>query len=171
MVIGVRFFAISRALSRYCERLVGHDTTLRSLADLRVKVFERLEALAPAGIPAFRRGDLLERLVGDVDALRICSCESSRRTPPLSSSAVRRPSFVWYVLPAAGVVVAVAFFAAAVVVPRFLHCSPVVAKPGNRRHAVSWTPTSWTSSRGHESWSRSVLPKPRCSGWLRQMPS
>ena len=67
-IIGVRFFAVSRGLCRYGERLVGHDTALRVLADLRVRVYERLEALAPAGLPAFRRGDLLARLVQDVDS-------------------------------------------------------------------------------------------------------
>jgi thiol reductant ABC exporter CydC subunit len=67
-VVGVRFFGLSRGLLRYAERLVGHDATLRSLADLRVRVYGRLERLAPAGLPAFRRGDLLARLVRDVDA-------------------------------------------------------------------------------------------------------
>ena len=66
----MRFFAISRGLVRYGERLVGHDAALRLLADLRVRVYERLEALAPTGLPAFRRGDLLARVVEDVDALQ-----------------------------------------------------------------------------------------------------
>ena len=67
-VVGVRFFGIARGLLRYAERLVGHDAALRVLADLRVDIYRRLERLAPAGLPAFRSGDLLARLVGDVDA-------------------------------------------------------------------------------------------------------
>ena len=35
-----------------------------------MKVYERLERLAPAGLPAFRRGDLLARIVQDVDSLQ-----------------------------------------------------------------------------------------------------
>ena len=53
---------------RYGERLVGHDAAFRLLADLRVQVYERLERLAPAGLPSFRRGDLLARIVRDVDS-------------------------------------------------------------------------------------------------------
>ncbi len=69
-IVGVQFFALGRGLLRYCERLAGHDAALRVLAGLRVRVFARLERLAPAGLPAFRRGDLLARLVGDVDAIQ-----------------------------------------------------------------------------------------------------
>ena len=62
----VQLFALSRGFCRYGERLVGHDAALRVLADLRVRVYEQLERLAPAGLPAFHRGDLLARLVHDV---------------------------------------------------------------------------------------------------------
>ena len=61
-IVGVQFFGLSRGFFRYGERLVGHDAALRVLADLRVRVFERLEAVAPSGIPVFRRGDLVARL-------------------------------------------------------------------------------------------------------------
>ncbi len=40
------------------------------LSEIRVSVYERLERLAPLGLPAFRSGDLLARLVHDVDALQ-----------------------------------------------------------------------------------------------------
>ncbi len=60
----------SRGFFRYGERLVGHDAAFRLLADLRVQVYERLERLAPAGLPSFRRGDLLARIVRDVDSLQ-----------------------------------------------------------------------------------------------------
>jgi thiol reductant ABC exporter CydC subunit len=69
-IVAVRFFGISRGVFRYLERLASHDAAFRWLADLRVAVYERLERLAPAGSAAFRSGDLLSRLVSDVDALQ-----------------------------------------------------------------------------------------------------
>ncbi len=69
-IVGVQFFALGRGLLRYCERLAGHDAALRVLAALRVSVYERLERLAPAGLPAFRSGDLLARVVDDVDSIQ-----------------------------------------------------------------------------------------------------
>jgi thiol reductant ABC exporter CydC subunit len=116
-IIGVRFFAVSRGLSRYGERLVGHDTALRVLADLRVRVYQRLEALAPAGLPAFHRGDLLARLVQDVDAVQDLML---RVIPPFGAAfAVGVPTvaLIWYFLPAAGLVLAVALVVSTAVVP------------------------------------------------------
>lgn len=69
-IVAVQFFALGRGLLRYCERLAGHDAALRVLAALRVRVYERLERLAPAGLPAFRSGDLLARVVDDVDSIQ-----------------------------------------------------------------------------------------------------
>lgn len=64
----VRSFALSRSVFRYLERLVGHDAAFRGLTDLRVRIYERLEQLSPVGLLRFGRGDLLARLVADVDA-------------------------------------------------------------------------------------------------------
>ncbi|WP_419996473.1 thiol reductant ABC exporter subunit CydD [Streptomyces boninensis] len=64
-----RAFGIGRAVFRYAERLVSHDAVLRHLADVRVAVYRRLERLAPAGLRG-HRGDLLSRIVTDVDALQ-----------------------------------------------------------------------------------------------------
>ena len=69
-IVGVQFFGLSRGFFRYKERLVGHDAAFRLLADLRVRVYQRLERLAPSGLPAFRRGDLLARIVQDIDSLQ-----------------------------------------------------------------------------------------------------
>jgi thiol reductant ABC exporter CydC subunit len=69
-VVGVRFFGLSRGFLRYAERLVGHDAALRALGRLRVRVYASLDRLAPAGLSAFRSGDLLSRLVADVDTLQ-----------------------------------------------------------------------------------------------------
>ncbi len=67
-VVAVRGLSIGRGVFRYAERLYSHDVAFRVLARVRVVVWRRLEALAPAGLPAFRSGDLLARLVSDVDA-------------------------------------------------------------------------------------------------------
>jgi len=68
-VVGTRFFGIARGLLRYAERLVSHDVTFRLLSRLRVWFYEKLEPLAPARLMDFRAGDLLARIVGDVETL------------------------------------------------------------------------------------------------------
>ena len=116
-VVAVRFFGLSRGLLRYCERLVGHDAALRALADLRMRVFQRLERLAPAGLPAFHSGDLLARLVGDVDTqqdllLRVVS--------PYAVAAVTSAAVVVLTAtlePGVAVLLGVTLFLSAVLVP------------------------------------------------------
>jgi thiol reductant ABC exporter CydC subunit len=70
VIVAVRFFALARPLARYLERLASHDLALRGLGRVRARVYERIEPLAPVELEAFRRGDLVGRLVGDVDALQ-----------------------------------------------------------------------------------------------------
>ncbi len=67
-IVSVRAFGIFRGVFRYAERLVGHDAAFRSLTRIRVGVYERLERLSPAGLGAYRQGDLMARLLGDVDS-------------------------------------------------------------------------------------------------------
>jgi len=67
-IVAVRAFGIGRGVFRYAERLVGHDAAFRSLTRIRVGVYDRVERLSPAGLGEYRRGDLLARLVGDVDS-------------------------------------------------------------------------------------------------------
>jgi ATP-binding cassette subfamily C protein CydC len=68
-VVGVRFFGISRGLFRYLERLVSHNVTFRLLARLRVWFYGKLEPLAPARLMEYKSGDLLARVIGDVETL------------------------------------------------------------------------------------------------------
>jgi ATP-binding cassette subfamily C protein CydC len=68
-IVGVRFFGISRAVFRYLERLVSHGVTFRLLRNIRVWMYSRLEPLAPARLMDFRLGDVVARLMADVDAL------------------------------------------------------------------------------------------------------
>jgi ATP-binding cassette, subfamily C, bacterial CydCD len=66
----VRFMGVSRATARYAERLLSHDVTFRLLADLRVWSYEHLEPLLPAQLLTYRSGDVLTRLVSDIDDLQ-----------------------------------------------------------------------------------------------------
>ena len=116
-VVGVQFFALTRALCRYAERLAGHDAAFRLLSQIRVAVYERLERLAPLGLPAFRAGDLLARLVHDVDTLQDLLL---RVLPPfaiaLAVGAVT-VGVVFWMLPAAGLILLVALVIAGTLVP------------------------------------------------------
>jgi len=69
-VVLVRFFGVFRAVFRYLERLVSHDVTFRLLADLRVWFYSRVEPLAPARLSAYRSGDLMGRVIADIEELQ-----------------------------------------------------------------------------------------------------
>lgn len=68
-IVGVRFFGIARGLFRYGERYVAHQLTFRLLARLRTWLYAALEPLAPARLLHYRSGDLLARIVADVETL------------------------------------------------------------------------------------------------------
>ncbi|MBK8986086.1 MAG: thiol reductant ABC exporter subunit CydD [Chloroflexi bacterium] len=69
-IVGVRFFGLSRGVLRYLERLVAHNTTFRVLAQIRVWFYQAIEPLAPARLQSYRSGDLLSRIVADVETLQ-----------------------------------------------------------------------------------------------------
>lgn len=66
---GIRFFALTRTVARYFERLYNHDTVLRLLADLRSGIFAALTRLPPLKLARLRTASLLNRLTADIDAL------------------------------------------------------------------------------------------------------
>jgi ATP-binding cassette subfamily C protein CydC len=68
-IVGVRFFGISRGVMRYLERLVSHSVNLRLLSQLRARFYRDIEPLAPARLMVFHSGDLLARIIGDIDTL------------------------------------------------------------------------------------------------------
>ncbi|MFF0521324.1 thiol reductant ABC exporter subunit CydC [Actinomadura nitritigenes] len=116
-IVAVRAFGLGRGVFRYAERLVGHDATFRILADLRARVYERLERLAPGGLPAFRGGDLLNRLVADVDAVQDLFL---RVLLPCTVAAVVGGASVglaWALLPSAGAILLLALLLAGVAAP------------------------------------------------------
>lgn len=70
LVATVKLFGIISAASRYGERYYSHRGTFTMLSNLRVAFYERLEPLAPRIFQQFRSGDLLARVVGDVETLQ-----------------------------------------------------------------------------------------------------
>ncbi|KQX09645.1 ABC transporter [Streptomyces sp. Root431] len=116
-VTATRAFGIGRAVFRYAERLVSHDAVLRMLAELRVSVYRRLERIAPAGLRRTRRGDLLSRLVQDVDALQDYWLRWLLPVGAALVVGVASVGFTAWMLPEAGAVLAVGLLVAGVVVP------------------------------------------------------
>jgi thiol reductant ABC exporter CydC subunit len=116
-VVAVRTLGISRGAFRYAERLGSHDVAFRVLADVRVTIYRRLERLAPAGVAAFRSGDLLARLVSDVDATQDFFIRGL--APPLAAALAGAGAVIACValLAPAGLVLAAGLVAAGVAVP------------------------------------------------------
>jgi thiol reductant ABC exporter CydC subunit len=65
----VQAFGFGRAVFRYAERLAGHDAALNLLAARRVRAYDALARLAPTGVADYGSGDLIARLVADIDSL------------------------------------------------------------------------------------------------------
>lgn len=116
-IVIVRFLGMSRPLARYIDRLVSHDLALRSLGTIRSRFFARIEPLAPGQLDGFRRGDLVARMVGDVD--RLDGLYVRGLCPPLSGLAVAVVCVIAaaVMLPAAGVILAAGLTIAGLAVP------------------------------------------------------
>ncbi|GAB4458547.1 MAG: thiol reductant ABC exporter subunit CydC [Anaerolineae bacterium] len=111
-IVSVRAFGIARGVFRYLERLVAHEVTFRLLAGLRVWFYRALEPLAPARLMQYQSGDLLTRLVADIETLQ----EFYGRVvaPPLTAVLVGSfiAVFLWGYDPRLALI-ALAFFVAA----------------------------------------------------------
>ncbi|MHA6793976.1 thiol reductant ABC exporter subunit CydC [Pseudonocardia bannensis] len=121
-IAGVRALSLTRGAARYAERLVSHDAAFRVLGRLRVAVWTRLERIAPAGLPAYRSGDLLARFVADVDTqqdlfLRVLA-------PYAAGTLVGTGAVVllWSLLPVAGLALLTGLVIGALVVPWLAEC-------------------------------------------------
>ena len=68
-ITGVRFFALARAAFRYAERFISHTATFRILTYLRTWFYTAIEPLAPARLQQYRSGDLLTRIMSDIETL------------------------------------------------------------------------------------------------------
>ncbi|HEX4527192.1 MAG TPA: thiol reductant ABC exporter subunit CydC [Gaiellaceae bacterium] len=116
-IVAVRFFGLARPIARYLDRLFSHDLALRALGRIRARFYAEIEPLAPGELDGFRRGDLVSRMVGDVDALQGLYLRGIG--PPLvavvgTGAAVLAAALL---LPLAGLVLAAGLLLAGTVVP------------------------------------------------------
>ncbi|MEB3366642.1 thiol reductant ABC exporter subunit CydD [Saccharopolyspora mangrovi] len=113
-VVGVRAFALSRAVLRYLERLATHDAALRDAGRLRVRLWEALVRLGPVRAARYRRGDGLAHLVDDADVVR--DLVPRVIVPPAVAIVAALGAIVieFAVLPAAGAVLGGALLIAAI---------------------------------------------------------
>jgi thiol reductant ABC exporter CydC subunit len=116
-IAAVRGFGLFRGVLRYGERLATHDVALRALTRMRVAVFQRLSRLAPAGLASFDRGDLLARLVGDVDAVQDLYVRVVVPVAVAAATAAAGLGLAWALLPAAGLALAVALVVTGALAP------------------------------------------------------
>lgn len=93
-IAGVRFFGLARGVLRYAERLLSHDTTFRILTKLRLWFYDAIEPLAPARLMHFRSGDLLQRVVDDIQSLE--NIYTRVLAPPLTALLVS--ALMWFLL-------------------------------------------------------------------------
>jgi ATP-binding cassette, subfamily C, bacterial CydC len=133
-IVGVRFFGLARPLIRYLERLASHDLALRVLGRVRVRAYQRIEPLAPAQLEAYRHGDLLSRMVADVDALQNLHLRAVG--PPIVAllAAVVAVGVTGAFLPAAGLVLAAGLVVGGVAVPAL---AGALGRRGGRRQATA----------------------------------
>jgi thiol reductant ABC exporter CydC subunit len=113
----VQAFGLGRAALRYAERLAGHDAALGMLAAHRVRAWDALARLAPAGLTDYRSGDLITRLVADIDSL---ADRWLRVRLPYAAAAVTGAGAVALlttVLPAAGLTLAATLVVSALAAP------------------------------------------------------
>lgn len=101
-MVGVRAFALGRAFFRYTERLASHDAAFRAMPELRVGLYERLVPRSPDGLGTTRRGDLLSRLVSDVDDQQDLPLRVVQPLLVSGLTAIASVVLVWLLLPAAG---------------------------------------------------------------------
>ena len=133
-VAAIQAFGLGRPIVRYLERLSSHDVALRSLGRLRTRFYERIAPLAPAELESYRTGDLLARMVGDVD--RQQNLYLRCLLPPmvaLMAAAVAVGAAAAF-LPAAGLVLAAGLLTGGLAVP--VLSGHLAARAGRRQAAA-----------------------------------
>jgi thiol reductant ABC exporter CydC subunit len=115
--VSVRFFALSRALLRYVERLLGHSSALRGLTKLRVSVYLKLERITPIGLRSLSRGEYLSRIGADVDSALDLPLRVVLPWVQALLVTIAIAAFTWWVLPVNGILISILGLVALVVVP------------------------------------------------------
>ena len=116
-IVGVRAFALAKAALRYSERLVSHDVAFRMLATIRTRFVAVLEPLSPGALPTYHRGDLLARMVSDVDGLQDLPLRVLHPVAVAAGAAALAVGIVATLLPTSAAVLAATLAVAAVAVP------------------------------------------------------
>ena len=147
-ILAVRTFGIGKGVFRYGERLATHDAGLRSLSEIRAAVVDRLADIAPAGIPGWERGDLLQRVVGDVDRLLDLFVRVLGPVLAVAATAAAAALITLVLDPAAGAVLIVALVIVGVLLPsitaaRETTIGPLVAQ---RRARLAGAALSYTEA-------------------------
>ena len=93
-IIGIQIFSLGRGVFRYAERLISHNITFRILAKLRLWFYDAIEPLAPARLMHFKSGDLLQRVVDDIQSLE--NIYTRVLGPPLTALLVA--AMMWFLL-------------------------------------------------------------------------
>ena len=93
-IVGVRIFGLARGVLRYAERLISHDITFKILTKLRLWFYDAIEPLAPARLMHFKSGDLLQRIVDDIQSLE--NIYTRVLAPPLTALLVT--ALMWMLL-------------------------------------------------------------------------
>ena len=70
LAVSIKLLGMISAISRYGERYFSHRGTFTMLSNIRVSFYEKLEPLVPSVFHQYRSGDLLARIVGDVEAIQ-----------------------------------------------------------------------------------------------------
>ena len=115
--LALRSVGLLRIVLRYAERMATHDAMFRALAALRVWFFRGLAARAAGGLGFRRAGDVLSRLVNDIEALDILYI---RIVVPLTGAVVLLPVLAWWIGrhdPVLALVVCALFVLASLVLP------------------------------------------------------
>lgn len=114
---GIRGFAVIRTAGRYVERVISHEATLRLLSSLRVWFYRRIEPQAPASLYRHRSGDLLGRIVSDIDTLDGLFIRVLAPTLVALCVAVVAGGFLWWLAPPLAFVFICFFLAAGALLP------------------------------------------------------
>ena len=147
LLAAVEVLAFLRGPLRYGERLVGHDAAFRALTGWRVWLYDRLEPLSPAGLRAWRSGDLLSGPPTTSTRSRISTCVGCCRWSITVAAATLAVVVVAVILPVAGLVLAASSGWRPWSWRRRWPWPPGRRAAGRRRSAGTWRPRSSTCSR------------------------
>lgn len=131
-IVAVRFFGMARAVLRYAERLLAHAVTFHMVGRIRVWFYRTLEPLAPARLLEQRSGDVLARMMGDVEVLENFFVRILEPVGIAAVTAVALGGFLAHYSPALALVVLGAFILTGAVLPVGIYA--LSRKPG--RHLV-----------------------------------